>query len=284
MKKETTYVMSPAPFFGKNIFKKILSLYGFFKETAKMYKLLNKRFDFLFGTGGYVCFPGFFASILRRIPFFILEENVLAGRTTRIFKRFSKKTFYGLGEKSIGNPVRKEIENASLENPSLILVIGGSQGAKRLNELAFEIAERFKSIRVVLIKGKWEIPKRRPMKNLEIIRFTDAPWSIYKKTKIAIARAGAMTISELLCMGIPTIFIPFPYAVDNHQYYNALFVYENDAGFLVEEKELFKVFDIIEELLTNERKWKTIRKNALSLAKKNSSLEIIKEIKKCLEE
>ncbi len=280
---EVLYCMKPTAFYGKGYIQKIFALIYLIKECIKVARIIDKRYDFVFGTGGYVMVPVFTAALFKRIPLFILEENVIPGRAVRIFKRFTKKIFWGLGEKSDGNPLRKEIERGRVRNPKYILVIGGSQGAKKLNEIAFKIAGRFKKEKIILIKGKWELPKEKKPANLKIIEFTKEPWKLYEKTKIAVARAGAMVVSELLSFGIPAIFVPFPYAVDNHQYYNAKFVERKEAGFLVEEQELENIFKIIERLLKDKHLYRKVKRNAERLIKKNAAEKIIKEVEVCLE-
>lgn len=224
------------------------------------------------GMGGFASGPGGIAAWLMRIPLLIHEQNAIAGLTNRLLAPFAVSimaAFPGAFEESekltiTGNPVRKEIANIpepeqryTNRNTKIlkILVLGGSLGAKKLNEVIpqtlsslgdeyqFEIkhqcGERHLSNTEATYKG-YNI-------NVEVMPFIRDMAEVYTWADIVICRAGALTIAELAATGIGSILIPFPYAVDDHQTENAKYLSAEGAAILIQETQLSvqKLIDLL---------------------------------------
>lgn len=286
------WVIETLPFFGTPLSSKLIASFKLLKAVNNT-KVLLKYYkpDVLIGTGGYPMVPAVISSILQRIPLFILEENRVPGRATSLFAKFAKMVFYGFpplskakGESYFsGNPLRKEmVKKREQYNPSKVLILGGSQGAATLNKIAFKLAQKFPKENFILIKGKWKLENKYIPSNLKIYEFIENLWDIYKHIKVAVSRAGGMAVTELIGFGIPTIFIPFAYAVDNHQYWNAKYIEEKGAGLMLLEKDIDKLEKLMGELLKNKSLRERIRKRALEIAEIDAGEKIIREINRCL--
>jgi len=214
------------------------------------------------GLGGYVTGPGGLAAWLARRPLVIHEQNAVAGFTNRILARFATRVLeafsgsFGAGARAttVGNPVRTEffglptpaIRYGSRQGPLRVLVVGGSQGAQRLNAVVPEA--------VAALAGKIELRVRHQsgVRTLESTReayasrgisaevsaFIDDIAAAYAEADLVICRAGALTVSELAAAGVAAILVPFPAAVDDHQTCNARFLVEHGAAVLLPEREL----------------------------------------------
>ncbi|MCZ6804544.1 MAG: undecaprenyldiphospho-muramoylpentapeptide beta-N-acetylglucosaminyltransferase [Proteobacteria bacterium] len=219
------------------------------------------------GMGGFASGPGGIAAWLMRIPLLIHEQNAIAGLTNRLlapFAIFVMAAFPGAFRESgkltiTGNPVRNDILNlpepekryANRDFVSLkVLVLGGSLGAKRLNEVVpetllvlsntlgsdyqFEVKHQCGEKHLSLT----EIAYKELNMNVEVTSFIDNMADAYAWADIVICRAGALTIAELATCGIGSILIPFPYAVDDHQTENAKYLSAEGAAILIQEAQL----------------------------------------------
>ena len=227
--------------------------------------LIKFRPNLVIGTGGFASGPILFVSSLIKIPTFIQEQNSHPGITNKILGKYSKKIFVAydgmdrfFDSKKIvcsGNPVRESIrlfksvnknevyEKLNLtSNKKTILVLGGSQGADKLNKSIIDSIDFIikNNLQVILLTGTryYETYKKFKNKNLVIIPFTDKIEELYSISDLIISRSGASIISELCIVGKPVIFIPSPNVVDDHQTKNARKIYENGACEFINEDEL----------------------------------------------
>lgn len=236
--------------------------------------LRKKKIDIVLGMGGYICAPVMLAAIIRKIPFTLHEQNYIPGRLNRLFSGRAKyfftsfedtKRFLGKSNKNIifsGNPVRasiKNLSNASLDHKRwglaekrfTIIAFGGSLGAKRINDAVMGLYKIFKDddkIQFLLITGKRfydsikdDLEKR--LSSDDKIIFSVFPYineisQIYRIADLAIARAGASTVFETEAAAIPTILVPYPFAIDNHQFYNARYLAEQGKSIIIEDNML----------------------------------------------
>jgi UDP-N-acetylglucosamine--N-acetylmuramyl-(pentapeptide) pyrophosphoryl-undecaprenol N-acetylglucosamine transferase len=250
------YPFIELPYSKKSFFSLIMNtLY-----SIKKIKKLNP--SFVFSTGGYITFPVGIASIILRIPFIILEQNSIPGKANRFLAKFAKIIFTGYQLKNFypqksfytGNPINKSI---NIQNKNKLLIFGGSQGSKNINDFICEhILEISKlNLDILWITGEksFQSIKERLDKytkknqkiqinniNISLLPFCDNMVDLFQEAKIAISRAGAMSVAELNGNFIPTLYIPFPYATDNHQLYNAKSIVENNAGEMILENEMNK--------------------------------------------
>ncbi len=217
------------------------------------------------GAGGFVSGPGGLAAWLSRRPLVIHEQNAIAGMTNRTLAHFAKRVLEGFPSsfpgsvraERVGNPVRREI--TSLPSPAVrfserkgrlrVLVIGGSQGAARLNTVVpAAIANIELSVRPIVLHqaGERHIAQAREMYakhgvEADVRPFIDDMAEAYGGADLVICRSGALTVSEIAAAGVPAVFVPFPAAVDDHQTRNAEFLVGEGAALLIQEAELTPV-------------------------------------------
>ena len=169
-------------------------------------------------------------------------------------------------------------------NKVTLLVVGGSLGARRINDLLAEQAERITSQNVQIL---WQCGKlyekefsRYEKKNIHVRAFLDDMSTAYAAADLIISRAGALAVSELCQVGKAVLFIPSPNVAENHQFKNAIAVAEKGAAIVIEEKELDKNFEKeIDELLTNITLRSTLGGNIKKLAKSNATASIVEQVK-----
>lgn len=211
-------------------------------------------------TGGYVSLPAVMAAWLLRIPVIIQEQNLLPGAVTRLASRFAQKCFLSFPQTQkhlrgevIGNPVRKEIikadrvqarQSLGLKKERVVLVVGGSQGAKKLNETILSALPDLPfGVKVIHLVGRRDAAwinnhlAEKNFPNYQTLSYVYDMAAILAAADLVISRAGATAIAEFLVRGLPMILIPFPYAADDHQALNARAVAEAGAAISVPEKD-----------------------------------------------
>lgn len=216
--------------------------------------------NLVLGFGGYASGPGGMAAFLRRTPLCIQEQNTVPGYTNRILATLSHKIFAAFPNvfntsKAIvtGNPLRQSLLQlappkkrlAHRTGPIRILVLGGSQGAKALNDIvphALKSALNHGSITVRHQSGNSHyatvLAEYRDIPNVEVMPFIDDMASAYDWADLVIARSGAATVSELAAIGLASILIPYPQAVDDHQTRNAAYLEHAGAAQVIPQKNL----------------------------------------------
>ena len=224
--------------------------------------LRRRRPDVVLGMGGYIAFPGGVAAALLRCPLVIHEQNSVPGMTNRWLSRLASRVLAAFpsafGERSraewTGNPVREAIARlpspqqrfAGREGPLRLLVIGGSLGARALNEcLPAAIARVPASRRPVVVhqagrdaRVALEAAYAQAGVTATVTEFIDDMAACYGEADLVVARAGATTVAELACAGLPAVLVPYPHAVDDHQTANARFLSRRDAAWLVPQRDL----------------------------------------------
>lgn len=262
--------------------------------------LLKYRPDVVIGMGGYVSGPGGIATFLMRYPLVIHEQNSVPGTTNKFLARIASsvlEAFPGsftnkVNAKTVGNPIREEI--ALIEDPRIrlqgrnfpirILVLGGSQGSLILNQSVP------KAIKEVALSNKLEVFHQAGEKTLSqakkayedvsvglyLVDFIDDIADAYKWADLVICRAGAMTVSELLAVGLPVIFIPFSKASDDHQTENAKYMQELGAAEIVSENDISK--GLLTSTLNDWVKDRSILKRRASIARSKARLNSTSDI------
>ncbi|MDR2426216.1 MAG: undecaprenyldiphospho-muramoylpentapeptide beta-N-acetylglucosaminyltransferase [Endomicrobium sp.] len=238
-------------------------IFAFLKALKNMFKLNPIA---VIGVGGYISAPAVIAAKIYGKKTFIHEQNTIPGIANKFLNRFAGKTFisfrdsekYFKNKKSIiftGYPVRKEILAVEREsccnalnldkNMFTLMIFGGSLGALKLNKIAFKaikiISEKM-DIQVIHITGKKgfeEINQKiRKSANYRVFDYMHNIAQAYAASDAVICRAGAGTVFELTFLKKPAILVPYPYAADNHQYYNAKEAARNGMMTIIEEKDL----------------------------------------------
>ncbi len=259
-----TFYIAPKPYYGKSLLNKLNSLREVFKSVLALNRITKKCAGISFG--GFGSLPLILSCMINRQIFFLFEPNCIPGRTTRMFARFAQKVFLGLPSylslkgniMLTGIPVRKEFKRfttrQNFSGKKTILFMGGSQGAKRLNEIAIKFQQVLpKDYRIIIISGRRDfewVNKEKDFRT-DVISFTTEPWNFIAQADIVVSRAGALSGYELLTMQKAVIFVPFPYAIDNHQYYNAQFFAQMPNVKMILEKDLNEkiLYEMVENLL-----------------------------------
>ncbi|HHH84401.1 MAG TPA: UDP-N-acetylglucosamine--N-acetylmuramyl-(pentapeptide) pyrophosphoryl-undecaprenol N-acetylglucosamine transferase, partial [Firmicutes bacterium] len=206
--------------------------------------------------GGYVSFYFGMAAALQRKPLYLLEQNVIPGRVTRLLAPLAKRVFVSFPEslsrfapkKAVctGNPVRSSLMGITPSGKSLT-VLGGSLGSRRLNEAMIRLEKsgflKRLGYPVLWITGERDykmvssVLKERP--GMHIFPYCHHMEEIFKETALAVSRAGATALAELEALGIPGILVPYPFAKDDHQRANALAMVKRGGYIMVEEGDGF---------------------------------------------
>ena len=212
------------------------------------------------GMGGFVSGPGGLVAWLRRTPLVLHEQNSVAGMTNRILARFTRSVlaaFPGafpanVETQVVGNPVRDDVvalpapqeRFAGRSDEIRVLVLGGSQGARSLNETVPAALARFAGKVTVRHQcGRQlaeDVAKRYRDAGVDAVveSFIDDMAQAYGWADVAICRAGAMTVFELAAAGLGAILVPYPHAVDDHQTGNAEYLAAADAAIILQERDM----------------------------------------------
>ncbi len=289
---------------GKNPVSALFSALKLLKtsmETAKIIKKEKPEFCLCFG--GYASLPLGIASIITGTPLFIHEQNSIPSYTNRLLSRFARQIFitFDYAKKYFpenkvhltGLPVRKSViddlsftkekarEKLGIKNIQTVLVFGGSQGSKKLSETALKVAQEMSDIQFVLIGGKhFKKPEKLP-ENVIFYSYFDRMGLLYSASDVVISRSGASSTYEILTAGKFGIFVPYPFAVSDHQYYNVKWLEEKGLCYILRENELDtdKLKNIILKALS-EDKTEEIKKFAVKCPQKVLIDRILDEISK----
>jgi UDP-N-acetylglucosamine--N-acetylmuramyl-(pentapeptide) pyrophosphoryl-undecaprenol N-acetylglucosamine transferase len=243
---------------GKGVLSKVTAVFKLLKACLQAARLLSKRKpDVVLGMGGFVAGPGGLMARLLGIPLIIHEQNRVPGTTNRWLARLASRVLEAFPDSfdkkrqavCTGNPLRKKFlqasaaQQAGTEQNLKLLIVGGSQGAQRLNEIVPEAMVRLSGIHVIhqtgsAMQAQVAARYRELGVNAEAKAFIQDMAEAYEWADLAICRAGAMTISELAATGCPAILVPLPWAIDDHQVANAHYLADAGAGVILLQKEL----------------------------------------------
>ncbi|HIG64846.1 MAG TPA: undecaprenyldiphospho-muramoylpentapeptide beta-N-acetylglucosaminyltransferase [Methyloprofundus sp.] len=228
------------------------------KACLEARKILQQRKpDVVLGMGGFVAGPGGLMAKLMVIPLVIHEQNRVPGTTNRLLSRLANKVLqafpgsFPTSKQAIftGNPLRKEFTQAihkqerDSANPLHILVMGGSLGAQRLNEVLPDALALLNNVQVRHQTGEamlQQVTEAYANKSVAatVMAFISDVVGAYTWADLVICRAGAMTVSEVAAMGIPSILVPYPYAIDDHQTANAEYLVTRGAATMIAQPQL----------------------------------------------
>lgn len=265
------------------------------------FRLMGKiRPDVTLGVGGFASGPTVLASIIRGIPTAVIEQNSIAGFTNRIVGRWVKKAFLGLPGAMeafplgvgafVGNPVRESLFDIpplkKAKGPFSVLVFGGSQGARRINELITDSLPKLGDFRkkvkflhvtgqsdcgwVRAAYGKWEV-------DAEVYEFYDRMEELYARADWVVSRSGAMTVSELAAAGRPSLLVPYPFAVDDHQAKNAQYLVDAKAAVMIRQERLTgeKIAEILVYAMSERGELSRMGRRARGAARPGAAGEIV---------
>jgi UDP-N-acetylglucosamine--N-acetylmuramyl-(pentapeptide) pyrophosphoryl-undecaprenol N-acetylglucosamine transferase len=245
---------------GKGIVPKLLLpfnlLVAFWQSLLILMRLKPRA---VIGFGGYISFPGGMMAVLLGRRLIVHEQNAIAGLANKVLARVADAVLSAFPDTLpravwCGNPVRKEItalpepaaRYAARSGPLKLLVIGGSLGAQALNEVLPQ------ALALLPAAARPEVTHQSGAKHIEALRqayaaagvdatvfpFIDDMAAAYGQADLVICRAGAMTVAEVACAGVAALFVPFPFAVDDHQTANAKFLTEAGAALLLQQSAL----------------------------------------------
>lgn len=283
----------------------VLSAVAMAAATIKAFRLMKLLKPLaVVSTGGYASTPVAWAAHALKIPIVIIEPNSIPGRANRklgkwayavcvAFKRamafFKNAIHTGMPVRSQFKSLKREKARAMLKlsnDTFMLLIFGGSKGARKLNLALWETLERLlkdePSLLIYHICGahSWEEGKAiasslsDELKGRYFVQpYRDDIPALICASDLAVSRAGAGSIAELLIAGVPSILVPYPYAVDDHQRYNALEVTEAGAAITVSDEELNGdlLHRLVRRLIGDADSLERMRKAALSIAKSNAT-------------
>ena len=276
-------------------FLQVKNIFNEFRPTA------------VIGVGGYSSFPVLRFAQLKGIDTFIHESNSFAGKSNRLLGKKATKIFVAIdgmnqffpSDKIIltGNPVRENIAKSKLSreeailffglnpNKKTVLAIGGSLGAKNINEALSEGIDEFEKNDLQLIwqTGKPFIEKGREIaagkSNIWVSDFIAQMEYAYGAADVVISRSGAMSIAELAVMGKPAVLVPFPFAAEDHQTVNAQKLVDKNAAEMISDADASaQLVDTVIALSKNEKRQQTLRENISKIAVNNADEVIANEI------
>lgn len=294
--KPATFSLKMLPFLWK--------LWGAIRQCRAI--LRERNADAVIGMGGFTSLPPVYAGRKLGLKTFVHDSNALPGKANRLTARWCDQVFVGMKEaiahfpgSSVvvtGTPVRKEMhvlparEEAAARfglDPArpIVVVMGGSQGARRLNALVAEAFDHFPAgTQVLHVAGSSDEARVREAANgragYTVLGFCDDMASVYALADLALCRSGASSLTELAHAALPSILVPFPFAADDHQTKNAEVFSRAGAAVLVQERELdgAKLAALVSDILQNPAKQQAMRDAARSLDVPDAAVRIANAI------
>lgn len=281
-------------------------------SLLKSRKIVNTfKPDVAIGTGGFASGPLLKTAISKGVPSLIQEQNSYPGITNKLLSKKVDKicvAYEGL-EKFFpkhkivltGNPIRKDLLDVEhkhivgkdafslIHSKHTLLVLGGSLGARRINELIEDKLDFFKSqnIQVLWQCGKLYYDRYKQYNDLDFVQvhpFISTMDMAYAAADVIISRAGAISVSELCVVGKPVLFIPSPNVAEDHQTKNAMAIAEKNAAILIREQDIEEEFEgQFLNLMDSKERREELAKNIRKLAFVNATKDIVDEVEKLLQ-
>lgn len=276
---------------------------GFFRARQI---LLNFKPDIVIGTGGYASAAVCIANLLLGGKTLIHEQNAIPGRTnlclgrfvTRVCVTFESSVKYFPASRTVvtGLPIRDELLDLPMRtdaahelgiNPNLftLFVYGGSQGSAKLNQVVIESLPRLEEMHVQVLhqtgernfSSIQELKSGAKFQNYHIYPYFDDSRPAFAVADLMLSRCGASTIAEITALGIPSIYVPYPYAYANHQYYNAKFVVDNGGGVLIDDRNLNAnvLTNTVAKLMNSADELARMRESSKKLGKPDAAYRIV---------
>ena len=277
------------------------------------YYILKYKPDAVFGTGGYVSAPALIGAKILNIPFMMHDCDSQPGLVSRKLSPYASCVSVAfesackiLNNKNCqinGNPIRSEFKTLSkdearkrlnIKNKLTLCIMGGSQGARSINNAAVEILEKLSKdldLQIIFQTGKKNYdqvieqllklyPDYKSDKNIIVKPYFEDMVTVLKASDIAVSRSGSLSIFEICASKIAPIYVPYPYAAMDHQRKNAKYMVEKGAGIYIDDNEITDriLYDEIAQLVNNEEKLENLQKNSYSLAHLDGTENIIKQL------
>jgi UDP-N-acetylglucosamine--N-acetylmuramyl-(pentapeptide) pyrophosphoryl-undecaprenol N-acetylglucosamine transferase len=249
---------------GKGLKTKLMLPVNLLRACTQSLAVLRKvKPDVVLGMGGYITFPAGVMTWLSGRPLVLHEQNSIAGLANKVLAKFAKRVLVAFPDalphgEWTGNPIRAELARAATpearyaarSGPLNVLVVGGSLGAAALNEVvprALALLAPHERPTIVHQAGAKHIDALRANykaagiatgDDVQLVPFIDDMPGAYESADLVICRSGAMTVAEIAAVGVAAFFVPFPFAVDDHQTTNAAFLADHGAALLVQQRDL----------------------------------------------
>ncbi len=294
----------------KGLLKKLMLPFSLIHAVWQAMCVIRKqKVKVVVGFGGYAAGPGGLAAKLMRVPLIIHEQNARPGMTNKTMAKFARKVFCAFPTSAfttkaelevIGNPIRSEIKVLHSQAHDFykhvlnVLVLGGSQGAKILNDA---MPKFVKGLPVDACVNLWHQTGEKSFPEtmvayqalkltykceLKVEPFIEDMAYAYQWADMIVCRAGALTVSEVACAGVPAFFIPFEAAVDDHQYHNAQFLVQAEAAICMREQNFNaqKLIAFVRAMDMNRGRLESMSHHAKGVAKLDAVERMVAEIKK----
>ena len=302
----------------------VKKMYKTFKSIGQAKKIIQDfKPDIMIGTGGYICLPVALAASKLNVPIVLHESNAFPGVAIKMLSKKASAILVGFEDAKkriknaenvvvVGNPskvkeisftnsqkekILKEIGLTDIEKP-IVLVFGGSQGAQKINESFINIISKKVNEKYQIIwatgPNQYEIIKTKlqnlninidNIPNVKILPYLYNMEEVMNCVDLVVSRSGAMTITEISIVGKPSIFIPFPYATENHQEYNAKVLEKVGAAKIILDADLdFNILNsTINEIISDKEKMCRMSENAHAVEIKNVEDKIYVELRRIME-
>lgn len=302
----------------------VKKMYKTFKSIGQAKKIIQDfKPDIMIGTGGYICLPVALAASKLKVPIVLHESNAFPGVAIKMLSKKASAILVGFEDAKkrikntenvvvVGNPskvkkisftnsqkekILKEIGLTDIEKP-IVLVFGGSQGAQKINESFINIISKKINEKYQIIwatgPNQYEIIKTKlqslninidNISNVKILPYIYNMEEVMNCVDLVVSRSGAMTITEISIVGKPSIFIPFPYATENHQEYNAKVLEKVGAAKIILDADLdFNILNsTINEIISDKEKMCRMSENAHTVEIKNVEDKIYVELRRIME-
>ena len=284
-----------------------------FAVVKSIYYILKYKPDAVFGTGGYVSAPAMIAAKILGKPYMMHDCDAQPGLVTRYLAPYARavsvefesaKKF--LKNKNIyvnGNPIRPAFrtltktearKNMGLEDKLTLCIMGGSQGARTINDASVVLLKKLseeKDVQIIFQTGKKNFervieqiiriyPEYEADKNILIRPYFEDMVTVLKASDIAISRAGSLSLSEIEAAGLASILVPYPHAAADHQRKNAKYMSENGASLYLEDSQADEkhLEELLNLLINDNEKLTSLQNNALKLAKYDGVEKIVEQL------
>ena len=270
----------------QNLFGKLKSIFLIFKAFINSIQIIYKyKVKKIVSVGGFSAAPASIAAIVSKKDFYIHEQNSIMGKLNKITAKYAKDIFSSYDKNATikDYPINQEFFKYARvrEKIKTIIFLGGSQGATAINNFALKVAPilKEKNINIIHQCGKYDYQRikdsyKKMQIDVELFDFSNNILKYMDKADFAISRSGASTLWELCAIGLPALYIPYPYAAANHQFYNAKFLFDQNLCFLKTQDQLKS--DTLDEILNDDIKTKSSK--LIKLIKKDGAKLIVDKI------
>lgn len=293
----------------------VKTVFRFFNAVSKSKKYIKEfQPDIVIGTGGYVCGPVVYAAAKKKIPTIIHEQNSVPGLTNKFLAKYVTKVAISFPDSAdffptekvvmTGNPRASEVVKGEYSKgksrlkelgldpgKKTVLVVGGSRGAKPINDAMMNTIDHWKDkdYQCLYVTGETHYKKIKEqfdeqdneIRNLVFVPYIHDMPAVLNEVDLIVARAGATTLAEITALGLPSILIPSPYVTNNHQEKNARSLEKESAAKVILEKESTpeKLMNEIDYVLNNKETWSAMKEGALRLGRPHASEDLEELIK-----